>query len=1148
MSASKRLAAFEQIFKGQKDGAILALLNAIDALVMVFDAKGLVVYLNDTCETTTGYSLDEAKGKYVWDLFLATQDAEVVKAAFQLVKDGQFPDRYENHLLGKKGDSHWIAWKNSLILDSKGAASYVVSTGVDISRCEQVEENLHRGELTTLASAHADQSARRRDAILEAVSFAASSFLRTDTWETAIVVVMECLGLASEVSRVTLCQNYRAEDGRLKASISYEWTAQNVEKHPQASDLRNLHLDAPGFERILGALKQGEPISGNVSDFLSTEKVIFGRSGIISILIVPVFTGQNWWGFVAFEMCEAERVWSSAEIDASKAAASILGSAISGTRAQKVRSATMNISDAAHMAQDLGELFKSIHAIVAELMFAENFYIAIYDDIVDLISFPYDVDQFDEPFPPHKPERGLTEYVLRSGKPLLASPDVFEELVKKGEVDSIGAPSIDWLGVPLRAKDKTFGVLAVQSYTEGIRFGEDEKAILTFVSTQIAMAIERKRADDALRESEEQYRTLVRNIPIGIFRSAPFDRERILMANKAFLTMFGFDAETEAREASMEDFYLKPDEHKVFMEILESRGEVYGFETRLRRKDGTIIWGSITAQFVKGVNDALSYFDCAIEDITVRTSRSQEREALISFSAILKTAQTRSEIVSAILDYVRILFNAEGSALVLRDDSGGRCWIESSRGYWDYLGERRLQFDPTLSQSVISSGGLYFDWVKRDPLYGLPMPPGQRRMAVCVPLITENKSIGALWLSRQDAFGESDVQLLVAISDMAANALHRVLLHEQTQRRVQRLSALRAVDMAISASMDLRVVFNVLLEQLRTQLHVDAAAVLLLRPQMQTLEHTASRGFQSNLVNQTRLRLSDRLVGRAILEHRTLRIDNLVEQAEDFLRARGLTSEGFVVYYIAPLVVKGQLVGALELFHRSELFPDKEWLDFLDMLAGQAAIAVDNATLFNDLQRSNMDLHLAYDTTLEGWVNALDLRVGEGTDHSKYMTEVTVNLARRMGVVDADLVHVRRGALLHDIGKMAIPDTILLKSGPLTDDEWQVMRRHPEFARDLLWPTGYLRPAVDIPYCHHERWDGAGYPRGLAGTDIPLAARVFSIVDVWDALRSERPYRKAWSEQAVHTYLSQQSGQQFDPEVVSAFFKLDKEGQMLHLG
>ena len=344
--------------------------------------------------------------------------------------------------------------------------------------------------------------------------------------------------------------------------------------------------------------------------------------------------------------------------------------------------------------------------------------------------------------------------------------------------------------------------------------------------------------------------------------------------------------------------------------------------------------------------------------------------------------------------------------------------------------------------------------------------------------------------------------------------------------------------------MDLRVVFNVLLEQLRTQLSVDAAAVLLLRPQMQTLEHTASRGFQTNAINQTRLRLGDRLVGRALLEHRTLRIDNLVEQAEDFLRTRGLLAEGFVVYYIVPLVVKGQLVGALELFHRSELFPDKEWLDFLDMLAGQAAIAVDNATMFNDLQRSNMDLHLAYDTTLEGWVNALDLRVGESADHARHVTEVTVNLARSMGVSEADLVHMRRGALLHDIGKMAIPDAILVKPGPLTDEEWQTMRRHPEFARDLLWPTGYLRPAVDIPYCHHERWDGTGYPRGLAGLDIPLAARIFAIVDVWDSLRSERPYREAWSEQQALAYLQEQAGKHFDPEVANVFFRLLQSGNL----
>src|SRR5207249_2272104 len=219
-------------------------------------------------------------------------------------------------------------------------------------------------------------------------------------------------------------------------------------------------------------------------------------------------------------------------------------------------------------------------------------------------------------------------------------------------------------------------------------------------------------------------------------------------------------------------------------------------------------------------------------------------------------------------------------------------------------------------------------------------------------------------------------------------------------------------------------------------------------------------------------------------------------------------------------------------FHGSPLDPDPEWLDFLEALAGQAAIAVDNTWLFDDLQRSNTELSLAYDTTLEGWSNALDLRDKETEGHTQRVTEMTMRLAQAMGVSSASLVHIRRGALLHDIGKMGIPDSILLKPGPLTGEEWEIMRRHPVYAYELLSPIAFLRPALDIPYCHHEKWDGTGYPRGLKGEQIPLAARIFAIVDVWDALRSARPYRAAWPRDKGPGHVRTPSGSHFGPHVV----------------
>jgi len=188
-----------------------------------------------------------------------------------------------------------------------------------------------------------------------------------------------------------------------------------------------------------------------------------------------------------------------------------------------------------------------------------------------------------------------------------------------------------------------------------------------------------------------------------------------------------------------------------------------------------------------------------------------------------------------------------------------------------------------------------------------------------------------------------------------------------------------------------------------------------------------------------------------------------------------------------------------------------------------------------NLQKSNLELALAYETTIEGWVRALGLRDRQLEGHTLRVTELSLRLAHEMGIKDEQLVHIRRGALLHDIGKLGIPDAILLKPAALTTEEWQLMRQHPVLGYTLLSPIQFLQPALDIVYCHHENWDGSGYPRGLKGEEIPLAARLVSVANVWDALVSDQPYRPHWSKDNALTYIKDQAGKQFDPQVVQAF-------------
>jgi PAS domain S-box-containing protein len=216
-----------------------------------------------------------------------------------------------------------------------------------------------------------------------------------------------------------------------------------------------------------------------------------------------------------------------------------------------------------------------------------------------------------------------------------------------------------------------------------------------------------------------------------------------------------------------------------------------------------------------------------------------------------------------------------------------------------------------------------------------------------------------------------------------------------------------------------------------------------------------------------------------------------------------------------------------------EALASAELIDF----SGQPCVL----TLIHDIterKRAEEALRQAYDDTLEGWVRALDLRDKEIEGHTQRVTEMTVRLARQLGVAESDLLHIRRGALLHDIGKIAISDTILLKNSSLSEEERQMLYKHPLYAYEMLSAIDYLRPALDIPYCHHERWDGRGYPHGLKGKQIPLAARIFAVVDAYDAMTSDRPYRRALSRHEALTELQRQSGEQFDPQVVEAFMQM----------
>ncbi len=699
--------------------------------------------------------------------------------------------------------------------------------------------------------------------------------------------------------------------------------------------------------------------------------------------------------------------------------------------------------------------------------------------------------------------------------------------------------------------------------------------------------------------------------------------------------------------------------------------------------------------------------------------RTRELEILAEMSASLRTATNRDQVLSIILDRASALLQLDGAAISLRQAISGDNVIALASGDWaHYLGSR-VPAGKGVTGHVIATGKPYVsDDFSADPLHYSPDRLGDLHAGACVPLIVPGETIGALWVGRKTGIVKSEVRLLTAIADIAANAIQRISLCEQTQRRTEQLAAvnalgralaetldlseiyarayaattrllpdlstfyvalfdaerqlitatfgmregapvnaaelspipseapgvgtpseaihtrrpvivndlrarleqvkqvtmgtpgpvppsslyapmlakgqvvgilsvqsdtpnrfspddaellalvanttaiaienarlftatarnleriqtLRTIGVAITATMDLRVTLGLLLDHIVTRLQVDAVSIFLFEPESQVLRYAAGRGFHTGAVERLRLRLGEGLTGQVVLERRTLVVLDLGTRQPQLSAAlrNAYAAEGLVAYVGVPLISKGRVKGVLEIFQRARHTLDEDLTDFLEALATQAAIAIDNAELLDNLQRSNLDLATSYDETIEGWARALDLHNKETERHAQHVVQVTLQLARAVGMSNAELQHLRYGARLHDIGMLGIPDAIVHKPGALTEEEWVIVRQHPVYAHQLLSPIKYLRPALDIPYCHHERWDGTGYPRGLQGEQIPLAARVFAVADVWDALQSERPYRAAWKEEDAREYIRANAGKHFDPQVVEKFLKMVK--------
>ncbi|HET9906694.1 MAG TPA: PAS domain S-box protein [Anaerolineales bacterium] len=653
------------------------------------------------------------------------------------------------------------------------------------------------------------------------------------------------------------------------------------------------------------------------------------------------------------------------------------------------RRALLEIAEGTASSKDLHELLGLIHRSIARVIFAENFFVILHNPKTDLFEEVYSVDQYDPPSLPFKLEKSISAYVYRTGEPLLVTQERFDELVKQGEMELIGTNSPSWLGVPLKVSGETIGVMVVQDYDRADRYSERDRDFLFSIASQIALTVQRRQAEEALKNSESRFRALIENGLDNISLLAVDGT--LLWESPATVRMLGYQPD----EFVGRDMFslVHPDDldwmREIYGEILQAPGSRQHRSFRLRHADGTWRWA----------------------------------EAIVT----------------------------------------------------------NLLNEPSVNALVVN----YRD-------------------------VTDRKQ------------AEMEITRLLA----------------ESQRRLKQLEALHSIDLAISASMDLRTTLSVLIQQVESLLNVDAVDILLFNPDLQQFTFSAGRGFLSDEIQRVRIRYGKSFAGRVVFERKRVLVSGEHAMQAEPAFSDIYEREGFLAYAGVPLMAKGQIKGVMEVYHRSPFSPDPEWLNFFETLAGQAAIAVESAQLLDGLQRSNIELAFAYDQTIAGWSHAMDLRDKETEGHTQRVTDLTLKLARVMNFNESQLIHVQRGALLHDIGKMGVPDNILLKADKLTAEEWEKMRQHPEFAYQMLASIQYLKPALDIPYCHHEKWDGTGYPRALKGEEIPLAARIFAVVDVWDAVTNDRPYRAAWTQAQALEYIREQSGKHFDPQVVDIFLRL----------
>ncbi|MGC8855381.1 MAG: GAF domain-containing protein [Anaerolineae bacterium] len=700
---------------------------------------------------------------------------------------------------------------------------------------------------------------------------------------------------------------------------------------------------------------------------------------------------------------------------------------------------------------------------------------------------------------------------IQSGKTIVLHEDS-ENLsaAERWQFQTYGVRSI--LYVPILSRGQPFGLIEIWESRRKREFTLAEIRIAQAMASHAGSIIENARLFESLRASEMRYRTLVEQASDGIFIADA--EQRYVEVNSAGCQMLGYSRQ-EILSMRMEDLVLPEDlaSNPFKMEDLQ-QGKTVIAERRLKRKDGTLLPVEISAKILPN-----GYFQGIMRDITERKQA----------EAALKQSEA----------YFRALFDNSAEGMAILDAEGKFVYVSPAE-------QRLTGYTPeeTLGQSA-------FRYIHPEDL---PRLLQTFRQGMQTP-----GSIATLEYRIQRKDGQWRTFEVTAHNMLSDPYIRGIVINyrditerkqaeEALLRRAHELETLVDASIALRSAQSVAEMVPILARHALRAVEGDYASIFLL--EARTNEYVSQGWFGRSP------KLDLPLLDEKAIRHKAGEgITGHVAQTGEIYLAPELQSDPFLRILNGeetrlqrmqsaislPMRAQENIIGVLNLWMESPRTFTETEIQLLTALAETGGNAIYRAMLYEQTEQQARELAEAYDSTLAGWARALELRDELTEGHTRRVTQLTLQLARALGVPERDLIHIRRGALLHDIGKMGIPDAILHKPGPLTEQEQRIMRLHPQYAYEMLSAIPFLKDSLDIPYCHHEHWDGSGYPRGLKGEEIPLAARIFTVVDNWDAITSNRPYRPAWPKEKARQYLIEQAGKIFDPRIVEVFLKLNPD-------